>query len=95
MSQKSLGALGVLLVGIGIAPIAIAIATQLLGDAFGCSTNASGANPCLIGGVDIGDALYTGFMMGFLTILTAPVFIAGAALLIFVGVRGLIGFVRR
>jgi len=90
VSQKSLAGLGALLVGIGIAPIGIAIAAEMLGRSLGCSTDASGARPCLVGGIDFGDALHTGFMMGFLTLLTAPIFLTGLGLLIFVGVRALI-----
>jgi hypothetical protein len=46
---------------------------------YGCPLHEGNANPCLIGGWDMGGTLYTMFVMGWLSLFTLP---SGAALLL-------------
>ncbi|WP_424814419.1 hypothetical protein [Roseococcus sp. YIM B11640] len=54
------------------APIAMAFAASGIASALGCRVNEAGTNPCLLAGFDIGEALYTMFMMMWLAFLTLP-----------------------
>jgi hypothetical protein len=93
--QRRLAAIGAALLGVGVLPLAIAIAAESLGRALGCSINEASAHACLLAGVDIGEALYTGFVLGWAIIFTAPLFLAGLVVLAIVGIRGLMRLVRR
>lgn len=57
---------------IGAAPLLVAVGAGALGSALGCTVNEGGASPCLVAGVDIGDALNSLFTMGWFSILTLP-----------------------
>lgn len=54
------------------APIAIAIGADALGGALGCEVHEGYASPCLIAGVDIGKTLSSAFVLGWLSVLLAP-----------------------
>jgi hypothetical protein len=60
-----------------IAPVVIAVAAGQLGNALGCRVDESGAYPCPLWGMDIGEALYSAGVFGWLTLATLP---AGALL---------------
>jgi hypothetical protein len=53
-------------------PIGFAFAASGIASSLGCRLNEAGNNPCLLAGHDIGDTLYTMFMMFWLAILTMP-----------------------
>ena len=53
-------------------PIVLAFAASGVAEAMGCRLNEAGTHPCLLAGHDIGDALYTGFMMFWIAILMMP-----------------------
>lgn len=55
-----------------IAPMAIAVAAGQLGNALGCRVDESGAHPCPLWGMDIGEALYSAGVFGWLTLATLP-----------------------
>jgi hypothetical protein len=57
---------------VAAAPVAIAIGADALGGAFGCEVNEGYAAPCAVAGVDIGGALASAFVLGWLTILLLP-----------------------
>jgi hypothetical protein len=92
--QRNLWRIGLILLLIGVGPLAFAIATQLLANALGCSVNEGGAVPCLVGGIDIGEGLYFGFVGFILFFLTAPVAVAGAVTLAIAAIRALVARVR-
>lgn len=58
---------------VAAAPMALAIGADVLGGAFGCEVHEGYASPCMVAGVDIGRALNSAFVMGWLTILALPV----------------------
>jgi hypothetical protein len=55
-----------------LAPLVLAIVASLIGDAAGCSVHEGGPSPCLILGVDVGDALYSMFVAAWLSFLILP-----------------------
>ncbi|GGF65229.1 hypothetical protein GCM10007301_26230 [Azorhizobium oxalatiphilum] len=65
---------------VGLALVTLLVWTPLLGvlisteaaSALGCRLNEGGTYPCLVLGMDIGDLLYTLFVLGWLMLLTAP-----------------------
>jgi hypothetical protein len=57
---------------VALAPIGVAIGADALGGAFGCEVNEGSASPCVVAGVDIGRALASAFVLGWLTILLLP-----------------------
>lgn len=77
---------------VGLGPVGLAMLAGLVASAAGCTLNEATAHPCVIGGVDIGGALYFVGVMGWLSLATLPiggmVFLAGLVVLI-------LGFLRR
>ncbi|MGU3495668.1 hypothetical protein ACLBXM_16635 [Xanthobacteraceae bacterium A53D] len=49
-------------------------------EVLGCRLNEGNAHPCLLFGRDIGDTLYSLFVMGWLMLLTAPLMVITALL---------------
>jgi hypothetical protein len=80
--------IGLTLLLVGIAPMVSAFLASWLAEAHGCILNEGTANPCMIGGADWGQALYTMFVAGWLFLLTMLLIPVG--LIVFV-----IGFVVR
>lgn len=65
---------------VSLAPLALTLLASLAGAVFGCAVNEAGANPCLVGGADIGGALNWAFTAGWYSLLILP--IAGPILII-------------
>jgi hypothetical protein len=61
---------GIVLLLVGVAPIALAALASWIAEANGCQLNEGMANSCLIGGSDWGSALYTMFVAGWLFLVT-------------------------
>lgn len=82
-------ALGSLLVA--AAPVGVAIGADALGGVHGCEVNEGGVSTCLVAGVDIGRALASAFVLGWLTVLVLPFaglgVIGGIAIAIFDATR--------
>ncbi len=72
-----------------VAPLFSVIVSSMVASALGCSLDEGSAHPCMLAGADIGGALYTGFVLGWLMLLTAPIVLATALFWIVVGVRAL------
>jgi len=58
---------------IAVCPLLLVWSVDLIATLNGCTLNESGAQPCLIGGVDIGGFLYSIFMSGWYLFITFPV----------------------
>ena len=56
-----------------IARVAVAITAGQLGASLGCTVDESGPHPCELWGMDIGNALYSAGVFGWLTLATMPV----------------------
>ncbi len=62
-----------------VAPIVSVIIAGSIANANGCALNEGSVNPCIVGGKDIGETLYTLGVMGWLMLATIP--LGGIALL--------------
>jgi hypothetical protein len=81
------------IVAIGIGPwISVAIAASIA-ESNGCELNESEITPCVVGGEDLGETLYTMGMMGWIGIATCP--IALVMLVIYLLVVIILWFARR
>ncbi|MFV0624512.1 hypothetical protein ACBY01_10940 [Sphingomonas sp. ac-8] len=69
----------VLMVGIGIAPIASVAIAGLVADLNGCDLHEGYPQPCIVLGADIGALLYTMTVMGWLMLISL-FFLAGGLL---------------
>ncbi|MGZ9810302.1 hypothetical protein ACXN5S_07530 [Pseudoroseicyclus sp. H15] len=78
---KTLFLIGLVLVLIGLAPIASVALASLLADRAGCELHEGYANACIIAGKDRGDMLYTMFVAGWLMLMTIPLGFIGLVLL--------------
>lgn len=72
---------------VGFAPIFSVIWSALFSGAFGCTLNEGDVHPCVVAGVDYGDALYQGFVAGWLMLIVWPL-----ALIVLVGWIGVAGY---
>ena len=70
-----------------VAPLFSVIVSSMIASALAVLTRRRVGHPCMLAGADIGGALYTGFVMGWLMLLTAPIVLATALFWIVVGVR--------
>jgi heme exporter protein D len=59
------------------APVLSVLAATFIADSNGCYVNEGGINPCMIGGADWGQTLYTLFVLGWFMLATIP--LGGAA----------------
>ena len=88
--HKTLARLGTGLVGMvtlaSVTPLLALLAAGAIADAFGCVLDEGSVHRCVIWGRDLGGVLYTAFVGGWLTILTAPVMLACAAFWMVYGV---------
>jgi len=62
----------VLIVLIGALPVISAFAASAMADALGCRLDEGSVQPCTWGGIEIGDALYTMFVLHWLGLATIP-----------------------
>ncbi|KQT48317.1 hypothetical protein ASG47_08160 [Devosia sp. Leaf420] len=60
----------ILLIALG--PVISVIISSSVASANGCNLNEGGVNVCMVGGTDMGDMLYTMFVMGWFGLLTLP-----------------------
>lgn len=56
------------------APILSVFAADLIAGALGCELNEGTAHACVVLGIDIGELLYAMFVVGWLALLTVPLF---------------------
>lgn len=74
-----------------LAPLASLVVAGSIASHYGCTLHEGFANPCVIGGVDRGQTLYTMAMMGWMMLFTMPL---GAALLALWVIVEVVRFVR-
>ncbi len=84
--------IGAALVVVGLLPVALAFLAGGIASAAGCVLHEGFANPCMIGGTDWGETLYTLFVMGWLALVTLPA--AGLGLALLLG-AGIVAAIRR
>ncbi|MFL6200274.1 MAG: hypothetical protein ACJ76J_13925 [Thermoanaerobaculia bacterium] len=71
--QRKTKLIGWLLIALWTAsPILSVLIASALASAFGCQVDEGGAHPCMAFGTDIGELLYTLFVMGWFFFLTIP-----------------------
>ena len=71
------------------APVVSVLVSSMAASALGCPLDEGSAHPCSLAGADIGETLYTAFVLGWLMLLTAPVMFATAIVWIVIGLRAL------
>jgi hypothetical protein len=81
----ALGALTLL----SFAPIGAGVLAGSVASAAGCTLDEGSVHPCLVLGHDVGDALYTGFVLTWLAFVTWPGMLVALGLWTWVLVRGL------
>jgi hypothetical protein len=57
---------------IALAPVLSVVLSSVLAHWGGCAVDEGGSHPCMIGGKDWGEALYTMFVLGWFMLLTLP-----------------------
>lgn len=72
---------------VGYAPILSVVWAALFSNAFGCTVNEGASHPCVVAGVDYGDALYQSFVAGWLMLVVWPL-----ALIVLAGWIGVVGY---
>lgn len=69
-----------ILIGIAASfPLLAAMAAGTLASLNGCTLNEGGVNPCVVAGIDFGNALYSLGVLGWLAIATVPIGIGALA----------------
>jgi len=71
------------------APVLSAFGSLGLGSALGCTVNEAQPNPCLVLGLDLGGALYSGFVLGWLMLVTLPFALAALLAWVVLGLRAI------
>lgn len=61
-----------LILAVTLAPVGSLVLSGWIANANGCALDEGSAHPCVIGGVDRGELLYTMFVLGWLMFLTFP-----------------------
>ncbi len=80
---------------IALLPLFSVLATYAIATTLGCTVDEGSVHPCLLGGIDLGDTLYTMGVMGWLMIPAAPVLLIAVLGWIGLGVAVLTGRMRR
>jgi hypothetical protein len=62
----------VLILVLGLGPFVSAIGSISIANALGCRLDEGSVHACMFLGVDIGDLLYTGLVLGWLSLVTIP-----------------------
>jgi hypothetical protein len=78
---------GCWLLGIGLwtfFPLISVLLASAIGAGLGCRVDEGSASSCVVAGTDIGELLYSMFVMGWLFFLTIPTGVAAAAVLLVV-----------
>lgn len=73
----------------GLLPILIALTAGTIASSYGCQANEAGAHPCVIGGIDYGNAISSMVVFGWLFLISMPL---GAIGLILWTIRCIAGF---
>lgn len=76
-------------------PVVLTIIGGALASANNCQLDEGSVHPCIIGGVDRGELVYTLGMMGWLMLASLPLGVVAAGIWLFVLVIHRVGFYRR
>ncbi len=61
-----------LIAAVTLAPIGCVIVASAVSNHYGCALDEGSVHPCVIGGTDRGETLYTMFVLGWFMLLTLP-----------------------
>jgi hypothetical protein len=80
---------------IALLPLLSVLATYAIATALGCAVDEGSVHQCLLGGIDIGDLLYTMGVLGWLMIPAAPVLLIAVLGWVGLGIAVVAGRMRR
>lgn len=80
---------------IALLPLLSVVLTYAIADTLGCTVDENSVHPCLLGGLDIGDTLYTMGVLGWLMIPAAPLLLIAVLGWIGLGIVAIAGRMRR
>ncbi|MBA8877190.1 hypothetical protein [Phyllobacterium myrsinacearum] len=80
---------------IALLPLFSVLATYAIATPLGCAVDEGSVHPCLVGGIDIGDMLYTMGVLGWLMIPAAPVLLIAVLGWVGLGIAAVAGRMRR
>lgn len=80
---------------VGWAPLLGVLLSSLFSNYFGCTLNEAGAQPCVVGGVDYGEALSVMFVAGWFMLVTWPFMLLTAVAWLALCVAFIVRRVRR
>ena len=86
MAKKLLIIALVLILLAWIAPLVLALSAGGFASFLGCELNEGSAHPCMLFGSDIGGALYTLGVLGWLTLIGIPIVVAALVVWVLVAV---------
>lgn len=89
-SARSLGLVALFIAFVAAAPLLCVALAGAIASSLGCTLSEVGADPCLVGGTDIAEGLYSLMMMGWFGLLT--IWLAPVALVL--GVIALVKWLR-
>ncbi|HVW91728.1 MAG TPA: hypothetical protein VHB74_03890, partial [Devosia sp.] len=73
--------LGIVILLLALAPLASVLVASFVAGANGCALDEGSIHPCLVGGADRGEALYTMAVAGWLMLLSLPLGVIGVLVL--------------
>jgi hypothetical protein len=79
---------------VGWAPLLGVLASSLFASSFGCTLNEGNLHPCVVAGIDFGGLLYTGFVGGWLMLVTWPFMLLTLVIWIVLGIAFIVRRVR-
>jgi hypothetical protein len=87
---------GAAIVLFALGPLLLALSASVIAQANGCGLDEGSVHSCLVAGVEMGEALYTMFVLGWLTMVTAPLgAMAGLAWLLALVVVVILRLIRK
>lgn len=87
---------GAAIVLFALGPLLLALSASVIAQANGCALDEGSVHSCLVAGVEMGEALYTMFVLGWLTMMTAPLgAMAGLAWLVALVVVVILKLIRK
>lgn len=83
------------ILGLALLPVVLTLIGSTLASANGCALDEGSVHPCIIGGVDRGELVYTLGMMGWLMLASLPLGVIAVGIWLVVLIIHRVGYYRR